>query len=358
MHVVISGYYGYNNIGDEAILKSIVQALRFYDKDIEITVLSNNIEHTKKTYKVNAISRWNLIKIFKTIKKSDGLISGGGSLLQDVTSSRSILYYITIMNLAKLAKKPLFIYAQGVGPINFTKNQKKVQRIINKADKITLRDEESKILLESIGVNKDIKIVPDPVMGFELDDKELNFNNEYRDKNYITISIREWKKTSDDFLEKIAKSCDKISNLGYEIVFIPMHGELDKIASEKVVNLMKNKAHIFSYDASIEEKILCIKYSKLLIGMRLHALIFAASVNTPMIGISYDPKIDSFLKLVNQPCIGSTEDKWSSQDLEKASKYILENLEKEKLKLESISKKLKNTAKDTAGIVIDEFNRR
>ena len=83
MRVLISGYYGFHNIGDEAILKSIITALRQEKPDIEITVLSNDVEHTKNTYNVDAINRWNIAKIYLELLKSDGLISGGGSLLQE-----------------------------------------------------------------------------------------------------------------------------------------------------------------------------------------------------------------------------------------------------------------------------------
>ncbi len=116
MRVVISGYYGYHNVGDEAILKSIITALRSQDANIEIVVLSNDIEYTKKTYNVEAINRWNILQIYNELRKSDGLISGGGSLLQDATSNRPIKYYTFIMKIAKFAKKPVFIYAQGIGP--------------------------------------------------------------------------------------------------------------------------------------------------------------------------------------------------------------------------------------------------
>ena len=328
MRVLISGYYGFHNIGDEAILKSIITALRQEKPDIKITVLSNDIEHTKKTYNVDAINRWNVAKIYLELLKSDGLISGGGSLLQDVTSSRPITYYTAIMKLAKLARKPVFIYAQGVGPINEDKNKKAVKKILNKVSYITLRDKESLDIVKSIGVTKDIEIVPDPVMGFSIEGFESNICDKYNGLNYITISVRDWEKATTNFLEKIAKSCDEIVASGISVVFIPMHGEHDYKTSKKVVDMMTEKADIFDYSASIEEKILCIKNSELMIGMRLHALIFAATVNTPMIGISYDPKIDSFLDIVNQPCIGSVDDDWTPNDLSnKAIRIINDSLQ-------------------------------
>jgi polysaccharide pyruvyl transferase WcaK-like protein len=224
---------------------------------------------------------------------------------------------------------------------------------LQKIDYITLRDEESKELLKSLGVTKDIEIVADPVMGYELDFNETINESE----KFISISVREWNKASDDFLKKIATTCDMLIESGYGIVFVPMHGEHDYTTSKEVVDMMKNDAKIFNYESSIEEKIMCIKKSKLMIGMRLHALIFAATVNTPMIGLSYDPKIDSFLKLVNQPCIGSVDGNWTSNDLFNMAKSILDNYDKSKMNLLENATKLKSNAKKTAQTAINVFKK-
>ena len=356
MRVLISGYYGFHNIGDEAILKSIIIALRQEKPDIKITVLSNDVEHTKKTYNVDAINRWNIGKIYLELLKSDGLISGGGSLLQDVTSSRPIIYYTLIMKLAKLARKPVFIYAQGVGPISEDKNKKAVKRILNKVNYITLRDKESLDLVKSIGVTKDIEIVPDPVMGFSIEEFESNICDKYNGLKYITVSVRDWEKATTNFLEKIAKSCDEIIASGTSVVFIPMHGEHDYKTSKKVVDMMTEKADIFDYSASIEEKILCIKNSELMIGMRLHALIFAATVNTPMIGISYDPKIDSFLDIVNQPCIGSVDDDWTPNDLSNKAIRIINDTLQIQTNLKINADRLVNESRITSKKAIEIFS--
>lgn len=354
MRVVISGYYGYNNVGDEAILKSIITALRCEDPNIDIVVLSNDVEYTKRTYNVDAVNRWKMLEIYKELRKSDGLISGGGSLLQDATSNRPVKYYTGIMGLAKLARKPVFIYAQGVGPIDSNANKKITKYFMERANYIALRDEESKALVRSIGVTKKIDIVPDPVMGFEIEDFESNICDKYGE-NYISISVRDWNKAQVDFLEKVARACDQLIDNGFDVVFLPMHGEHDEKASKKVLEKMKNEAHIFPYNTSIEEKILCIKKSKLMIGMRLHSLIFAASVNTPMIGISYDPKIDSFLKLVQQQCIGDVGGDWTYSDLVVKSMSILNNIRKQKEKLLKQSNSLKSSAIKTAKIAISIF---
>ena len=122
--------------------------------------------------------------------------------------------------------------------------------------------------------------------------------------------------------------------------------------------MMKNDAKVFPYNSSIEEKILCIKKSKLMIGMRLHALIFAATVNTPMIGISYDPKIDSFLKLVNQSCVGSVDDNnWDGEKLSKLAFNILNNYNESKKELITNSNTLKYSAQKTAEKAISVFSK-
>lgn len=357
MRVVISGYYGYNNVGDEAILKSIITALRSKKPNVDIVVLSGNVDYTEKTYNVKAVSRWDMIGIYKALKKSDGLISGGGSLLQDATSNRPVKYYTGVMGLAKLARKPVFVYAQGVGPIDNNSNKKITKFFMQRANEITLRDEESKELLRTLGVTKDIEIVPDPVMGFDIENFDSSICDKYGE-NYVSISVRDWDKAKTDFLKKVAMSCDKLAKEGYKIVFVPFHGEHDDKTSKTVANMMNNESQVFPYDASIEEKILCIKKSKLMVGMRLHALIFAASVNTPMIGISYDPKIDSFLKLVNQPCIGSVDSDWTDEELFNKSINILDNYDEERSKLQKESDKLKTSAKKTAEKAISLFSKK
>lgn len=355
MKILVSGYYGFGNLGDEAILKSIIMALKNVDSNIDITVLSNDIENTEKVHKVKAINRWNPFVIFSKLISSDGLISGGGSLFQDITSSRTILYYSFIIGLAKLARKPVFIYAQGIGPISKKLNRKIIKYLFNKVDYITLRDVYSKKLIESIGVKNNITIVPDPVMAFDVNNIDDNLPYEYKTKNYITISIRNWKSNNHMFFSNLAKACDKIIDSGIEVVFVPMHGEDDEKISKYVSSKMKNNSNIISKDLSIEERVAYIKNSKVLIGMRLHSLIFAATVGVPMIGISYDPKIDSYLNLVKQPSLGSVDEFLNDEDLVKLVFDIMDNYESSKLSIEEESYKLKELASFTAELAIENF---
>lgn len=171
--IIISGYYGFRNSGDEAVLQSILNALRKQSEAAGITltpvVLSIDPEWTTVTYGVESVHRMKLGEVRKAISESSGLISGGGSLLQDVTSSKTIPYYLAILKLAQWMGKPTFIYAQGVGPVNRKLFHPLIKSVFRKCAYVSVRDEQSRLLLQSMGLDTSkIDVVPDPVMGLTL----------------------------------------------------------------------------------------------------------------------------------------------------------------------------------------------
>lgn len=363
MHIVLSGYFGFDNVGDEAILFSMIHALRKIDPQIKLTVLSNQPEKTANTYDVEAVNRWNMKEIIQLIKNSDGLISGGGSLLQDATGWKTIPYYISMMKIAKWHKKPVFIYAQGMGPITGKFNRWLTKQSLNKVDAITLRDEASKKLLEELGVHKVMNIVPDPVTGLDT----TGFTNDWIEnldttRPIIAVSVREWalaKTETSHFKVEIALALDELVRLGNQIVFVPMHGEHDLRASEKTALHMKETSKIAPADASIEEKIALIGRADVLIGMRLHALIFAATTATPFIAISYDPKIDAFAAISEQTLIGHVgTDDWNAQGLITATSDLLENISENKANLSIKIADFKRDTEATAEAAIALFQRK
>ncbi|MGI6226315.1 MAG: polysaccharide pyruvyl transferase CsaB [Peptococcales bacterium] len=303
--IVLSGYYGFNNAGDEAVLYAIINSLRKLDEKVEITVLSNNPEQTSKLYNVQAANRWKFNEIIKTIKNSDLLISGGGSLLQDVTSTNGILYYLGIILFAKLLNKPVLVYSQGIGPVNIMRNRKLTAFTLNRANAITVRDASSKTDLEQMGVKKEIIVSADPVLGISsseiniakgrelLERVDVNINN----GKIAGISVRPWKTDETNF-KALAEACDRLALDGWQVVFIPMHFPEDIQASREVVKHMKEKAFILKENYTPSDTLSIYKAVDMVIGMRLHALIMAAVVEKPLISISYDPKVDRFMNLL------------------------------------------------------------
>lgn len=360
MHIVLSGYYGFDNVGDEAILFSIIQALRKLQPDIELTVLSHHPKKTSETYDVKSVSRNNINKIIQALKKSDGLISGGGSLLQDKTGHFTIPYYLGIIKLAKLLKKPVFIYAQGMGPINGFLSELLVKATLNKVNQITVRDEASQHLLKDIGIKQPAKIVPDPVLGLNPHDYKHNWQpiNELNQEEFITVSVRNWH-TKYPFNEKLAHCLDLLVKDGYGIVFVPMHGKHDKIKSQEIAKIMQEKSYISPADKPLQSKISLIGDSKLLIGLRLHSLIFAAINYTPFVAISYDPKIDAFASLCEQPIGGNVEsDNWNGQTLYQQVKNMLSNYERNTDILKEKVQVLQHLARKTPELALSVFSKK
>ena len=115
-NILISGYYGFDNIGDESILRTLVTSLRERIPNCSLTVLSHDPAATREKYGVEAVERMSPLAIARAVRRCDMLISGGGSLLQDVTSSKSLHYYLAIIRFAQLLGKKVLIYSQGIGP--------------------------------------------------------------------------------------------------------------------------------------------------------------------------------------------------------------------------------------------------
>ncbi|AOT71713.1 polysaccharide pyruvyl transferase CsaB [Geosporobacter ferrireducens] len=310
--VFIFGYYGFQNIGDEAILSAIVSTLKKEKEDIQISALSYNAQYTEKLHGIHAVSRNSLRGIIQAIKEADLVISGGGSLLQDITSSRSLIYYLSIIYLAKKMGKKVMFYGNGFGPITKQWNRHLLQRVLRNVDRITLRDYDSMKTFEAIGLNKSVEVTADATFVLEpevqvrilhiLEQEEIPM-----DKPLIGISVRPWKH-ADSIVKVLASVCDYIIERNMNVVFLPMQFTKDIALSEEICSKMKNKAYVLQGEVSPKEMIGIIGKMDFLIGMRLHALIFAARMGVPMIGIEYDPKIKGFLDVVKQTNIGKVEE--------------------------------------------------
>ncbi|OMD97810.1 polysaccharide pyruvyl transferase CsaB [Paenibacillus odorifer] len=319
--IVISGYYGFHNSGDEAVLQSILIALQQHAQaagiEIEPIVLSIDPEWTSATYGVKSVHRMKLVEVRQAIYESSGLISGGGSLLQDVTGSKSIPYYLGIIKLAQWMGKPTFIYAQGIGPVNRKLFHPLIKSVFRKCTYISVRDEQSRELLLSMGLEqKNIEVVPDPVMGLSLpEDTDAAELPESSDSlPVVGISVRYWEQDHKE-LNALAQGLIK-ANLEkpLHLRFLPFHLPSDIEASRYVMekleeNISQHGGQVsICEDASHPQHMLReVGQCEVLIGMRLHSLIYAAGRRVPLIGISYDPKIDHFLDRVRCQPVGTTQ---------------------------------------------------
>lgn len=299
MHVVLSGYYGFDNAGDEALLSAITSSLKAKKPDIEFTVFSGNPHRTSFLHDIPAVYYMHPVKVIKELKKADLLISGGGSIFQDVTSLRSFLYYMSIVALAKILGCQVMFYAQGIGPLNRRISRFFMRLLAEKVDLVTLRDEESGQFLKRLGVKREYKVTADPVFSLKPDKakgeallKEMGIS---AGTKCIGVSVRAWEKL-EGYQRKLAQALDYLKEKGYDIIFLTLSYPEDQLEAKKVADFMQHKPFIINRPLNSSEHLALISRLHFVIGMRLHALIFAAVSGVPFAGISYDPKVEAFLK--------------------------------------------------------------
>ncbi|MCL6662113.1 polysaccharide pyruvyl transferase CsaB [Paenibacillus amylolyticus] len=335
--LVISGYYGFRNSGDEAVLKSILTALEEESQRSNVTiepiVLSGDPESTTAMYGVRSVHRMKLKEVREALKESDGLISGGGSLLQDATGLKSIPYYLGVIKLAQWLKKPTFIYAQGIGPVNRKIFNPMIKSVFKACTYVSVRDEQSADYLRGLGLQwNQIHVVPDPVMGLPLPEAKIasgtgavsadaatqanrveTTSGAHTKLPVIGISVRFWESDRKE-LTAIAAGLKKLcSKRAVHLRFLPFHLPVDEQASRFLMEMLgdvSSKGSEISITPDMTDPQLMLEeVSKcdLVIGMRLHSLIYAASQYVPPVGISYDPKIDQFLLRLDSEPAGNTD---------------------------------------------------
>ncbi len=310
--VALSGYYGFNNFGDEAILESLCRAIHGTDPEIEIVVLSKDPAFTEENHDCRAVQRFSPFAVWRTLRRCELLVSGGGSLLQDNTSTRSLLYYLSVIWLAHRLGKKTMLYANGVGPVRKPANRRRVRKIVELADSVVLRDPDSIAELRDMGVTRpDLIESADPVYtmpapSHSAAQRELSIIGV--EGPFVTVAVRPIR-DAPDYIERFAALCDGIyERYSFKIVLIPMQPRFDEPVCWEVKEAMRNPATVLSGSYTPLDVMGIIGEGRIALAMRLHALIFAACTCTPTLGFDYDPKVGSCLAMLRMPAVGSIAD--------------------------------------------------
>jgi len=346
--ILISGYYGFGNTGDELILFSMLNSLRKLDNSLEIVVLSAEPEFTRNVYNVKAIKRTNICAFLKELKKADLFISGGGGLLQDITSFRSSFYYLGLIFLAQLFRRKTFLYAQGIGPLKNRFLRFSTGFVLKRMSGITLRDENSNFFLQKIGASHpNIEVTADPV--FALHKDEGNLSEERKELKRIGFIFRKLKPNEEKILVEMIDTIQE--KFGTEIFLLSFQDKEDLPVTERIKKLTKeiitsNKVELFRW-RNLNELLDFFSTLDLIVSMRLHGLILGLLKNKIVLGLSDDPKImilaeifafPSFplANLKSENLVNSIFDLW--QKREKYYKIISE-------KIPEFARKAERTAK-------------
>ena len=355
--VLLSGYYGFGNVGDEAILASTVQALRRKQPDIEISVLSRNPAETAETHGVEAYPRMSPLQVAAAILSCDLVVFGGGSLLQDDTSLRSLLYYISVIFASRALGKPVVVYANGIGPIRSRLGKVLTKAALALTKKITVRDPESETFLRRIGVKRPVRVTADPafLLSPSSDERCSEIMREAgisAERPLAYLAMRPGK-ASDEFYSAVISAVETLRSRGYEPCLLVMQGT-DRQTADALNDALSTKGGKpmpLVAGKGPKDVLALLSKGSLCIGMRLHTLILAASAGVPFMGVEIDPKIGAFCRAAGCPVLPDPR-KGRGSDLDLELRRFIESADELRRKLSEKLPLFRSLAEDNIDMVL------
>lgn len=287
---VICGAYGMENAGDDGVLAAIVAQLRRIDNRMPITVMARRPKATARRFGIKAVHPLNLPGWLMAMGRAKLFISGGGTLLQDVTSRRSLWFYLFTMRMAKKLGCSVQLYGCGVGPLREERSQELAAATVDAcADAVTLRDGDSLTLLRDLGVERPrLLLSADPALSLPPAAVE-------REK-CIGFALRDWPGFWGHVPDFAAAARYAYENYRLTPVFLCLAPE-DRRAARSVCAALGDTPCSVSVNPRRAGRM------NLVVSMRLHGLVFALRDGTPAAGVSYDPKVSAFCREAGLPCL-------------------------------------------------------
>lgn len=306
-NIVICGNYGATNLGDEAILESILQFVHKAVPGAHVTVVSANPALTASQHHVNVVPKIpsgfrsffsaffgkKLKKTLDAYRHADAIIFGGGGLFSDEKPRAIFIWSMQILP-ALLMKKPVFCFGQSVGPLMMKMSRRMVKFLFRRMKVVIVRDEASRGLLEKIGV-RHAEYVPDPVFGLNIGKNSHHSSAGDRD-HHVLFSIRPWLRHPEKNYETLARFIDWLYETYHlKTFFVPFQSNQDDDSKEMLAIAARlehrEAAKVLAYNEDLTDVVQLMKKSTAVIGMRLHSLILAAITETPFLGLSYSLKV-------------------------------------------------------------------
>lgn len=292
--VLLSGYYGFGNLGDEALLEVMLERMRARFPSARLEVLSASPQITASRHRVEAAPRWDWREVRSAIARSDVVVSGGGGLLQNATSTRSLLYYAGILREAIRRRRKTMVFAQSIGPLDYW-GRLIVRQFCKGLDRATVRDERSQRLLHELLPSTPIEHTADPVFLYDGVEEGVDLASEGLGPEsgpYAIVSVRTAANLRDaPFV--LARIVDRLAqHYGIRVAFLPLGGAPDAAASTDVIRRCKSSPVLLP-ECTLRTAASILRGARVVAGMRLHCLVLAARYAVPFLAVAYDPKVSA-----------------------------------------------------------------
>jgi len=317
--ILVSGYYGFGNTGDEAILASIAQHL---GKAGELVVLSANPRHTALEHKVRAISRLDLPAIARELGRAALFVSGGGGLLQDATGPGSVPYYAGLLKMAQWRRVPTMLLGAGIGPLGTSLGQALTRMAASRCRVCAVRDDQSARILQALGVEPariavtaDTVLALDPAAPERVDELLARGGVDLGHAPAIGVAIRPWPTWFErQFKAFSAVLAQVAAREGAQVLLIPFQRPHDDRITQELYDCLQFRPHshaprvtVLTEPMTAAETLGVLGRCGLVFAMRLHALIMAAASCVPFVGVAYDPKVEHFAAAWDMPVVLGVE---------------------------------------------------
>lgn len=308
MKIIIGGYYGAGNLGDELLLGLLIGWLRAAQHDV--AVLTLDACHTREQHGCIAIDRNDFPAVLQQFSEADACILGGGGLFQDhdrftiadlnAYPAPGISYYAQLCLLARQFEIPYLLFAMGVGPLRTDDARTITREIFQHATFISVRDQASATLLEHIGVTAPVALCADP--GWLMPPpKRINLWQRFPQlagRRIVVVVPREWP-FADGWQVPLVQGLTQLVEKGWAILWLPFQKSQDDEVVERLSTRLDQRAlQLITQCDSPEEAGQIIAAADALIAMRLHALVMGVNNKTPTAVIEYDAKMAAISKAI------------------------------------------------------------
>ena len=297
-------------MGDEAILTVAISELRSAIPEAEIVVFSRNVADTRERHDVDRVvpAREAMrAEIQSEVKRLDLMLLGGGGILYD----REAQSHLHVARIAQQVGVPTATYAIGVGPLERRAERQDVVEALNRMRLLTVRDLQTKRLLEQIGVERPIAVTADPALllrPLPFPEPRLEREGIGKQRHLVGMSVREPGGAAGDldaavYHALLSHAADFIvDRFDADILFVAMERQ-DIREAHRVIGQMAfpERAAVLRGKYKPGELVGLMEHIDLAVGMRLHFLIFAAVARVPFRALPYAEKVSALLEALEMP---------------------------------------------------------